>query len=58
MKEYQKHEFCREVGCEQLKENTVYPGNFYCKRRQEGCTKTAKQFHKWLENNGYTISKD
>jgi hypothetical protein len=46
--EYQNHEFCKDVECTALEYNSC---NAYV------CHKTAKHFHRWLDQNGYTISK-
>lgn len=47
-KEYKDHEFCKDVECVALEYSSC---NAYV------CHKTAKHFHRWLEQNGYTISK-
>ena len=46
--EYQKYEFCKDVECTALEYNAC---NAYV------CYKTAKHFHRWLEQNGYAIVK-
>ncbi|NDY73962.1 hypothetical protein [Desulfobacter hydrogenophilus] len=49
-KEYQRHEFCRVVGCPGLSDDKcTAPGAF--------CLFTARQFHEWLQDNGYRIIK-
>lgn len=48
VEEYKKHEFCKDVKCTALEYNTCSPVI---------CHKTAKHFHRWLEQNGYKIIK-
>lgn len=57
VRSYRDKEFCKSVGCEQLHQNTIDPNHFYCRRRAEGCTKTAKDFHHWFEENGFLLVK-
>jgi hypothetical protein len=50
--EYQKHEFCRAMECENLynqKSCTIHD--------PAGCPLTAKEFHCWLKGDGYKIVK-
>jgi hypothetical protein len=46
--EYQKHEFCQDIGC-------AYAPPSGCKMDAPGCVRTAKEFHNWLKENGYRI---
>jgi hypothetical protein len=50
--EYQKHEFCRDVDCENIynQKSCVVPHDVHC-------SFTAKEFHHWLKDNGYKIVK-
>jgi len=58
VRHYEDKEFCKEVNCAQLHQNTITPEHFYCKRSASGgCTKTAKDFHHWLEENGFMLLK-
>ena len=53
MKEYKKYEFCKSVGCIELtKKEPIKCGAVY------KCVYTAREFHRWLKNNGYKILKD
>jgi len=56
MKKYKKHEFCITEGCAGMRSNIdgVYD---YCSYAPEHCLKTAKEFHKWLQANGFQIVK-
>lgn len=51
-REYQKHEFCRAVNCEDLSDNN------FCESDTTTCCHTAKEFHSWLQRNGFKIVKE
>lgn len=50
---YQKNEFCKAVDCRCLNE---YGCNLN-EHQNKFCHFTTKQFHKWLDNNGFEIVK-
>lgn len=56
---YEKHEFCKSVGCTYLDTNSNGKITF-CKKQGKGwtCSKTAKEFHCWMIENGFVIVKD
>jgi len=47
---YKNKEFCISIMCENLSKNKK-------KCKILGCTRDAKQFHHWLNQNNYCISK-
>ncbi len=52
--EYKDHEYCKKVnvtGCIHLSDD-----NTHC--TIAGCVEPAKDFHKWLNENGYKIVKE
>lgn len=51
-REYQKHEFCKAVNCEDLSDNN------FCESNTTTCCHTAKEFHRWLQRNGFKIVKE
>jgi hypothetical protein len=55
MTKYKDHEFCKDIKCLQF-----YDGE--CTKKtptilSSNCVHSAKDFHKWLKNNGYEIIK-
>jgi len=54
---YQKHEFCRDVECEGLRSD-LNGDKTQCPYYAEYCLKTAKEFHDWLKNKGFKITKE
>lgn len=48
---YQKHEFCKAVGCMGKSEKNK------CNVDPKRCIHTAKEFHHWLKKNGFKILK-
>lgn len=50
-REYRKYEFCKDIACFELGENNN------CQETPDKCTKTAKEFHHWLNENGFEIVK-
>ena len=48
--EYQDHEFCTSVNC-------LWHHCSGCDKDSKNCVYTAKEFHKWLKNNGFEIVK-
>jgi len=53
MYRYTSHEFCEAVQCEGLSHSLN--GTPQCGRADRCCLKTAKEFHKWLEQNLFII---
>jgi len=53
LQEYGKHEFCREIWCEHL-----YNLKTCAVGQDMHCSFTAKEFHRWLLDNGYRVVKD
>lgn len=53
-RDYQKYEFCYDSGC--LNFNGVKCD--ICDRGSNFCTRTAKEFHEWLEDNEFKIVKE
>ena len=52
--EYQDYEFCKAVECSEL----IKPyDKLDSKCNLSECVKTAKEFHEWLNSNGYRIVK-
>ena len=52
--EYQNYDFCKDVECSEL----IKPyDKLDSKCNLSECVKTAKEFHKWLNSNGYKIVK-
>ena len=52
--EYQNYDFCKDVECSEL----IKPyDKLDSKCNLSECVKTAKEFHKWLNSNGYRIVK-
>ena len=52
--EYQNYDFCKDVECSEL----IKPyDKLDSKCNLSECVKTAKEFHKWLNSNGYSIVK-
>ncbi len=49
--EYQEYEYCKDVGCPLLKNNK-------CKETDVDCPFTAIQYHSWLKDNGYQITRN
>ena len=55
--EYQDHDFCKDINCPFLNHRKGI-----CKKNSTqsiltNCIATAKDFHKWLNSNGYRIVK-
>jgi len=48
MNKYKQYEYCKAVGCLGLNGSEC---------TSNGCFKTAKDFHTWLDKNGYDIRK-
>jgi hypothetical protein len=53
--EYQKHEFCRDMECRYLKNETCVEPLVRPDVTPYGCPFTAKGFHHWLKENGYRM---
>jgi len=53
LKEYGKYEFCKDVRCIGLNNNTKK-----CMTNDSCCPYTAKEFHHWLKENEFKIVKD
>jgi len=51
---YKKYEFCKSVGCWELEKQD---GVEFCRAGDEECSYTAKEFHHWLNRNGFEIVK-
>jgi len=49
VKYYIKYEFCKSIGCKFLNEKRSE-----CER--EHCVESAKRFHQWLSDVGYSIT--
>ena len=56
---YGDHEFCKSVNCIFLIQSGQFADQYTCERKERGtnCTKSAKEFHKWLNANGFFILK-
>ena len=52
---YQKYEFCHAVNCPSIRRAMVRDGK--CKTPNALCIYSAKDFHKWLNENGFEIIK-
>ena len=50
---YGKNEFCRAVSCSWL-----HPNEKTCADKQGNCAYSAKEYHKWLKENGFIICKE
>ena len=50
MRGYKEYEFCKSVGCSALVDSK-------CKYDKTHCIHTAKEFHMWLNGNGFKIVK-
>ena len=48
-REYEDYEFCYDVRCAWVKKNKC--------SLSPGCRHTAREFHKWLTDNGFKIVK-
>jgi len=55
-REYQKHEFCKAIGCFALKNDRCRGIPSFLS--QDGCHYSAKTFHKWLIDNGFLLIKN
>ena len=53
LKEYGKYEFCKDMRCIGLNNNTKK-----CRAYDSYCQYTAKEFHHWINKKGYKIVKD
>lgn len=51
-REYRKYEFCENVGCPTIKNGGK------CRIEPSMCWCTAKEFHHWLNENGFKIVKE
>jgi len=51
---YKKYEFCKSVGCWELEKQD---GVEFCRAGDEDCSYTAKEFHHWIDANGFEITK-
>jgi len=59
--EYKDHEFCKDIACEGYSERWKHVNGVYCVykgRPRPDCARTARDFIKWLKQNGYRIVKD
>ena len=58
-RKYSKYEFCKSVNCNQLiPESKTYGINECCMfKNDHDCIFTAKEFHRWLKDNGFEIMK-
>lgn len=48
MKHYKNHEFCKSINCPYIDKKINYCSVVHCKF-------SAKDFHDWLNKNGYSI---
>jgi len=51
---YKKYEFCTSKGCIGVQ---MENGKLDCPMLPEECLFTAKEFHRWLRDNGFEIVK-
>ena len=59
--EYKDREFCKSTECRAYikeREGGPFPLCALTGNPHLDCIKTAKEFHKWLKENGYRIVKD
>ena len=53
---YEQYEFCKAVHCNRLVKSPNYADQFVCLASTNNkCIKTAKQFHRYLNDNGFII---
>lgn len=56
-REYRKYEFCKSVGCYYYYPNNRFEAENCSVPNMSICPYTAKEFHKWLKENGFKIFK-
>ena len=58
--EYQKHEFCKDIKCNQfIPESKKHGITESCMFSHDSdCIHTAKEFHKWLKENNFKLVKE
>lgn len=57
LRRYTNKEFCVAVKCKELLHGGTDKDDLHCNSKNNGCIKTAKEFHKWLNENGFHLLK-
>mgnify|MGYP001472192644 CR=1 FL=1 len=57
LRRYENKEFCKDMQCQMLHRSSVDKNEFFCERNTKGCVYTAKEFHHWLNENGFHLLK-